>query len=140
MRKAELQPHISHERLDGMTRRRFWDYPVEVIRELLVNAFAHRDWTRQNDTRVVVYGDRMEVTSPGGLPNGITIDRIKAGQQAPRNLQIVRILRDYRLMDDRGMGIRRKVIPLMMEENATAPEFEATPDHFRVVLRKSPAR
>ena len=57
MRKAELQPHISHERLDGMTRRRFWDYPVEVIRELLVNAFAHRDWTRQNDTRGVVYGD-----------------------------------------------------------------------------------
>ena len=135
-----LQPHISHERLDGMTRRRFWDYPVEVIRELLVNAFAHRDWTRQNDTRVVVYGDRMEVTSPGGLPNGITIDRIKAGQQAPRNLQMVRILRDYRLMDDRGMGIRRKVIPLMMEENATAPEFEATADYFRVVLRKSPAR
>ena len=51
-----------------MTRSRFWDYPVEVIRELLVNAFAHRDWTRQNDTRVVVYRDRMEVTSPGALP------------------------------------------------------------------------
>ena len=64
---AYLQPHISRERLSGMTRVRFWDYPEEVIRELLVNAFAHRDWTRQND-RIVVYQDRMEVTSPGALP------------------------------------------------------------------------
>ena len=131
-----LQPHISHERLSGMTRRRFWDYPVEVIRELLVNAFAHRDWTRQNDTRVVVYRDRMEVTSPGALPNGMTIDKIKAGQQSPRNTHIVRILRDYGLMDDRGMGVRRKVIPLMRERNGTEPDFEATGDYFKVTLWK----
>ena len=131
-----LQPHISHERLSGMTRRRFWNYPVEVIRELLVNAFAHRDWTRQNDTRVVVYRDRMEVTSPGALPNGMTIDKIKAGQQSPRNTHIVRILRDYGLMDDRGMGVRRKVIPLMRERNGTEPDFEATGDYFKVTLWK----
>ena len=131
-----LQPHISRERLSGMTRSRFWDYPVEVVRELLVNAFAHRDWTRQNDTRVVVYRDRMEVTSPGALPNGMTIDKIKAGQQSPRNTHIVRILRDYGLMDDRGMGVRRKVIPLMRERNGTEPDFEATEDSFKVTLWK----
>ena len=131
-----LQPHISRERLSGMTRRRFWDYPVEVIRELLVNAFAHRDWTRQNDTRLVVYRDRMEVTSPGALPNGMTVDKIRFGQQSPRNTHIVRILRDYGLMDDRGMGIRRKVIPLMRERNGTEPHFEATDDYFRVTLWK----
>ena len=131
-----LQPHVSRERLSGMTRSRFWDYPVEVVRELLVNAFAHRDWTRQNDTRVVVYRDRMEVTSPGALPNGMTIDKIKAGQQSPRNTHIVRILRDYGLMDDRGMGVRRKVIPLMRERNGTEPDFEATEDSFKVTLWK----
>ena len=131
-----LQPHISRERLSGMTRRRFWDYPEDVIRELLVNAFAHRDWTRQNDTRLVVYRDRMEVTSPGALPNGMTIEKIKAGQQSPRNPHIVRILRDYGLMDDRGMGIRRKVIPLMRERNRTEPDFEPTGDHFKVTLWK----
>ena len=133
---AYLQPHISRERLSGMTRTRFWDYPREVIRELLVNAFAHRDWTRQNDTRLIVFRDRMEVTSPGALPNGMTIEKIKAGQQAPRNTHMVRILRDYGLMDDRGMGIRRKVIPLMKEWNGTEPDFEATDDYFRVVLWK----
>ena len=136
VRIGYLQPHISRERLSGMTRSRFWDYPVEVIRKLLVNAFAHRDWTRQNDTRVVVYRDRMEVTSPGALPNGMTIDKIKAGQQSPRKTHIVRILRDYGLMDDRGMGVRRKVIPMMRERNGTEPDFEATGDYCKVTLWK----
>ena len=82
-----------------------------MIRELLVNAYAHRDWTRQNDIRLVVYGDRMEVTSPGALPNGMTIEKILAGQQAPRNNNMVRILRDYGLMDDRGWASVAKWSP-----------------------------
>lgn len=131
-----LQPHISRERLAGTTRERLWDYPLEVIRELVVNAFAHRDWTRQNDIRLIVFRDRMEVTSPGSLPNGMTIEKIRSGQQAPRNTNMVRILRDYGMMDDRGMGIRRKVIPLMREQNGSEPEFEAAEDYFRVTLRR----
>ena len=131
-----LQPHISRERLIGMTRERHWDYPPEAIRELLVNAFAHRDWTRQTDIRLAVYADRLEVTSPGALPNGMTVDKMKSGQQSPRNANIVRILRDYGIMDDRGMGIRRKVIPLMAEHNGCEPTFEAAEDYFRVVLNR----
>ena len=119
-----------------MTRKRHWDYPQEVIRELLVNAFAHRDWTRQNDVRAVVYGNRMEITSPGALPNGMTIGKIIEGQQAPRNTNMVRILRDYGLMDDRGMGIRRTVIPVMREHNGVLPDFEAAEDYFKVTLWK----
>ena len=135
-----LQPHISEERLTGMTRRRHWEYPQEVIRELLVNAFAHRDWTKQNDIHLTVYSDRLEVTSPGALPNGMSVAKIKEGQQAPRNTNIVRILRDYGLMDDRGMGIRRKVIPLMREHNDSEPEFDATEDYFKVTLWKRRAK
>jgi len=134
-----LQPHISEERLTGMTRLRHWDYPEEAIRELIVNAFAHRDWTRQNDIRLVVYSDRMEIESPGALPNGMTIEKIKAGQRVPRNTTMVRILRDYGLMDDRGMGIRRKVIPLLREQNDSEPAFEATEDSFKVTLWKRQA-
>ncbi|MCY4013657.1 MAG: hypothetical protein OXG82_13195 [Gammaproteobacteria bacterium] len=54
----------------------------------------------------------------------------------PRNTNIVRILRDYGLMDDRGVGIRRQVVPLMREHNGVSPEFEAHEDYFRVVLPK----
>ena len=131
-----LQPHISHERLEGMRRRRHWDYPTEVIRELLVNAFAHRDWTRQTDVRLTVFDDRLEVHSPGSLPNGVTVEKAKEGLRVPRNPNIVNILRDYDYMEHRGMGIRRKVIPLTRAHNGTDPEFDATEDYFKVTLRK----
>ena len=119
-----LQPHISKERLEGMQRRRHWDYPTEVIRELLVNAFAHRDWTRPTDVQLSVFADRLEVHSPGSLPKGV------------RNPNIVNILRDYDYMEHRGLGIRRKVIPLTRAHNGTDPEFDATEDYFKVTLRK----
>ena len=131
-----LQPHISKERLEGMQRRRHWDYPTEVIRELLVNAFAHRDWTRQTDVQLTVFDDRLEVHSPGSLPNGVTVEKAKEGLRVPRNPNIVNILRDYDYMEHRGMGIRRKVIPLTRAHNGTDPEFDATEDYFKVTLRK----
>ena len=131
-----LQPHISRERLEGMQRRRYWDYPTEVIRELLVNAFAHRDWTRPSDVQLTIFADRLEVHSPGSLPNGVTIEKAKEGLRVPRNPNIVNILRDYDFIEHRGMGIRRKVIPLTKSHNRTEPEFEATEDYFKVTLRK----
>ena len=131
-----LQAHISRERLEGVYRRRHWDYPTEVIRELLVNAFAHRDWTRPGDVQLTVYADRLEVHSPGALPNGVTVEKAKEGLRVPRNPNIVNILRDYDFMEHRGMGIRRKVIPLTRAHNATDPEFDATEDYFKVTLHK----
>ena len=134
-----LQAHISRERLEGMQRHRIWDYPKEVIRELLVNAFAHRDWTRPTDVQLTVFADRLEVTSPGALPNGVTVEKAKQGLRVPRNSNIVNILRDYDLMEHRGMGIRRKVIPLSRAHNGTEPDFEATEDYFKVTLWKGVA-
>lgn len=133
-----LRAFISHEKIgeDGITRKRYWDYPPEVIRELLVNAFVHRDWTNANINRIEIYSDRMEVTSFGGLPNTMTLDKVKAGQQYPRNPILIRFSRDYGYMDDRGMGIRRKVIPLMIEHNHEEPVFEVTGDYFKVILKK----
>ncbi len=131
-----LQPHVSRERLDGMQRRRHWDYPKEVIRELLVNAFAHRDWTRPTDVQLTVFADRLEVHSPGALPNGVTVEKATEGLRVPRNPNIVNILRDYEFMEHRGMGIRRTVIPLTRAHNGTTPDFEATEDYFKVTLRK----
>lgn len=135
-----LQPHLSRERLEGMRRHRHWDYPPEVIRELLVNAFAHRDWTRPGDVQLTVFADRLEVHSPGALPNGVTVEKAKEGLRVPRNPNLVNILRDYDFMEHRGMGIRRKVIPLTRAHNGTEPEFDATDDYFKVILRRAPAR
>lgn len=136
-----LRPHISREKVHSdMRRRREWDYPEIAVREIVVNAFAHRDWTRLDQTRITVYSDRLEVQSPGALPNGMTVEKIMAGEKTSRNPKIVRILHDYGFVEDHGLGICRRVIPLMREYNGCEPEFVATEDYFRVVLPKAAPR
>ncbi|MHA3904718.1 RNA-binding domain-containing protein [Castellaniella sp. WN] len=132
-----MQPFISTEDealADGLRRQRTWHYPPEALRESLINALAHRDWTRALEVEVVSYADRLEVLSPGALQNSMTIEKVLAGQRSPRNPIIVEVLRDYGYVDDRGMGVRNKIVPLMIEGNGVHPDFVATEDHVRVVL------
>lgn len=87
-------------------------YPVAVLREVIVNAVAHRDYAVVGaDILLAVYADRLEVTSPGRLPNSATVEALKAGFRYARNQTLVNVLRDYRYVDFRGMGIRHKIIP-----------------------------
>ncbi len=119
---------------DGLRRDRNWFYPLEAIREIVVNAFAHRDWSRSVDIEFSVYNNRLEVISPGALQNLMTVAKMIAGQRSPRNPLIVDVLRDYRYVDARGMGIRTKVIPLMRQINQTEPVFEDTEDFLKTTL------
>ena len=135
-----VEPYISEDKLPRGTRIREWDYPREAVRELIVNALIHRDWTKQNYVRVVVYKNRMEIVSPGALPNGMTVEKIKSGAQLLRNPRLVRIFREYGYLEDQGLGIRRKVIPLMKKHNDSEPQFESTEDFFKVTLRKRRAK
>jgi ATP-dependent DNA helicase RecG len=119
-----------------LRRDRIWHYPIEALREAAVNALAHRDWTRAGEVEIVRYADRLEVTSPGALLNAMTVEKMLAGQRSPRNTIIVDILRDYGYVDARGMGVRRKIIPLVREASGADPQFDATEDFLRVVLPK----
>lgn len=134
-----IRPYISLEGdsiNNGMQRERTWLYPWEAVRETIINAIAHRDWTRSVDIEITVYSDRLEVISPGGLQNSMTIEKMIAGQRSPRNPLIVNLLRDYGYVDARGMGVRTKVIPLMKSENNQEPIFEARDDYVKVILYK----
>lgn len=130
----QLQSLLSEERLDqdGITRSRKWKYPPEVLRELIVNSFVHRDWTKFNRNKIEIFSNRLEITTAGALPNTMTPEKILAGVQYPRNPILVRVLRDLGEMDDRGMGVRRKVIPILNELGFEAPQLEATEDYFKV--------
>jgi ATP-dependent DNA helicase RecG len=134
-------PFISQEASEideDLRRDKTWFYPLDAVREIVVNALAHRDWTRFVDVEIGVYADRFEVISPGALQNTMTIEKMVAGQRSPRNILIMEVLRDYGYVDFRGMGIRTKVIPLMRRENKAEPYFEATEDYLKTVLpRKS---
>ena len=138
-----MTPFISSE--DGqvgpsLRRERRWHYPVEALREALLNAVVHRDWTRSVEVEVVAYGDRLEITSPGALQNAMTIDKMLAGQRSPRNPILVDIMRDYGYVDARGMGVRRKIVPLVRAQTGQDARFEATEDFLRVVMPRAHAR
>ncbi|MCW5599569.1 MAG: putative DNA binding domain-containing protein [Nitrosomonas sp.] len=134
---SAIEPFITQEASDideHMRREKTWFYPWEAIRETVINALAHRDWTRSVDIEVTNYSDRLEVISPGKLQNSMTIMKMVAGQRSPRNTLIMDILRDYGYVDSRGMGVRTKIIPLMRTLNHVDPIFEATDDYLKTVL------
>ena len=131
-----ITPFISRDAAvinKDMRRDKTWLYPFEAVREIVVNAIAHRDWTRFMEIEVCCYADRMEVISPGSLQNSMTIEKMLAGQRSARNPIIVEVLKDYGYVDARGMGIRTKVIPLM-KAAGQEPFFEATDDYVKTVL------
>ena len=136
-----MRPFVSEESgelQESMRRERRWHYPLEALRESIVNGIVHRDWTRSEELEVVRYADRLEVTSPGALPNTMTVNKMIAGQRSPRNPLIVDVLRDYGYVDARGMGVRNKIIPLLREWNRVEPEFHATEDHLKLTMRRGP--
>lgn len=132
-----MTPFISTEAAEvdeGLRREREWHYPLEALREALVNAVIHRDWTRSVEVEVVAYSNRLEITSPGTLPNSMTVDKMLAGQRSPRNPILVDVLRDYGYVDARGMGVRRKIVPLVRAKTGQDAVFETTDDYLRVTL------
>jgi ATP-dependent DNA helicase RecG len=136
------QPFLSEETaelVENLRRERRWTYPPDAVRECLLNAFAHRDWTRPAEVEVVRYRNRLTVTSPGALQNAMTIAKMLAGQRSARNPIIVEVLRDYGYVDARGMGVRRKIVPLVREYTGSEAVFEATDDFLRTTLPAKPA-
>jgi ATP-dependent DNA helicase RecG len=93
----------SHEFPDGLFRKKIRHYHPKVIRELLINAFAHKSYTISGDILIQVYTDRLEITNPGGLPLGVTKDNILHARQR-RNPHLIRILHDLKLMEGEGSG------------------------------------
>ena len=132
-----MRPHVSAEQSDvgeELRRERRWFYPPGALREAVVNAFAHRDWTRSEEIEVISYSDRLVIKSPGAMQNSMTVEKMIAGQRSARNPLIVKVLRDFGYVDARGMGVRTKIIPLLERENGVRPEFTATEDYLAVTM------
>lgn len=125
-------------RLEEARRVEKWDYPEEVVREALLNAVVHRDYSiAGTDVMLAIFSDRIEIQSPGKLPNTLTVESMKAGVRYTRNHNLVNVMRDYGYVEARGMGVRNKIIPLMREHNGTEPDLIEEHHRFRVVLWKS---
>ncbi|MDO9210623.1 MAG: ATP-binding protein [Deltaproteobacteria bacterium] len=132
-RNTEVTAHLE----GGARRVDRPSYPEEVLREVIVNSLVHRDYSiAGTDISLNIFADRLEVRSPGPLPNTVTVDGLKVGLRYARNQTLVNVMRDYRYVDFRGMGIRQKVIPGMFAHNGTEPDFIADERSFTVRLWK----
>lgn len=110
-------------------------YPPDALREAIVNALIHRNYLLSStDIELSVYRDRLEIISPGRLPNGITPDRMRTGCRAARNQLLKDTMRDYGYLEHMGMGIPRKIILGMKAHNGTEPELREEAESFMIRL------
>jgi ATP-dependent DNA helicase RecG len=87
---------------------------------------------------VSLYSDRLEVLSPGRLPNGVTVEKMRDGLRAARNELLKDILRDYGYVEHLGMGVRNRIIQSMRAHNGTEPDLVEEETRFIVRLWKEP--
>ncbi len=119
----------------GARRQEQWTYPEEAVREGIVNAVVHRDYLLSStDIELSIYEDRLEIVSPGRLPNGITPARMIIGCRAARNQLLKDVMRDYNYLEHMGMGVPRKIVRGMMEHNRTMPDLIEDDERFTLRL------
>ncbi len=120
--------------IEGFKRTDIPQYPREALREAIVNAVAHRDYSLSgSQIRLFIFDDRVEVYSPGRLPNTVTLDNIRTGYSAARNPRIIQGLLHLGYASHIGTGIPR-MIRLMREHSGREPDFELRDDLFLVRL------
>ena len=123
----------SFEAVMGSRREIIPEYPLEVLREAVVNALAHRDyWLSGATVDITVWDDRVEVTSPGPLPGHITVENMRA-EHYSRNSRIMRVLKILGLVEEYGEGVDR-MFQGMESRLLEPPTFDATPDSVTVRL------
>lgn len=127
---------VSATLADGARREQKWSYPEEAVRETIVNALVHRDYLLSGTTvELSIYEDRLEVVSPGRLPNGITPQRMLTGCRAARNQLLKDVMRDYGYLEHMGMGVPRKIVKVMQKHNGTMPDLIEAEETFTIILR-----
>lgn len=101
--KEAVELNYSYEFPDGLFRNQVRHYPKEVIRELLINAIAHKSYLISADITIEVFPDSFRISSPGGLPLGITSNNI-LHEKHRRNPHLIKLLHDLKLMEGEGSG------------------------------------
>lgn len=117
------------KRLDRIDMR---DYPPEAIREALLNAIVHRDYSFSSSTLISIFDDRIEFTTIGGLVKGITLNDIMLGVSILRNQHLANIFYRLNLIEAYGTGIPK--IMAAYDENSIKPKIEVTDNAFKISL------
>lgn len=118
--------------IKGVVRTDTQDYPEEAIREALLNALVHRDYSFSGSIIINVNDSKIEFISLGGLLPGLSTEDIRIGVSQPRNKKLAEVFHRLRLIESYGTGIRR--ISKLYENCPAQPVIEATANAFKFVL------
>ncbi len=119
-------------RFQGLERVEIPDYPNEALREALLNALVHREYSFSGSIIINVNDECMEFISLGGLLPGLSPADIRSGISQPRNRNLAEIFHRLKLIESYGTGIRR--IFHLYEQCAVKPRIEVTPNTFKLIL------
>lgn len=139
----EEATHVIHRNLKtrtlitGLMHQEIPEYPLDALREALVNAVVHRDYSRfalGTQVQVRIFPDRIEIQNPGGLHGPVTIDRLgEPGVQSTRNALLARLLEELGPMENRGSGIQT-ILKAMRQAHLAPPRFEDRGTLFKVTF------
>ena len=123
---------LSSPKIESIKRTDVRDYPVEAIREAILNAFIHRDYGLGGYTLVSVFDDRIEIVSLGGLMRGVEMNDIMLGVSYLRNKRLAEIFYRLHFIEAYGTGISK--IKKSYEKFKKQPVFECSSNAFKVTL------
>lgn len=122
--------------LEGIYRKDVYELPPDSIRELIINAVMNCSFLQSSHIQVAIYDDRLEITSPGGLLPGVTLDKMKEGYSKIRNRALAHAFSYMNLIEAWGSGIP-KLMASMQEYGLREPEFMDLEIGFRINLYRS---
>ena len=128
---------VNISQVKGFKRETIQEYPYEAIREALVNALAHRDYTITTAAiTFYIYNDRIEIKSPGRLVYPLTVEDLGENDPIHRNETICNIFSKTTYMEHVGTGIKR-MKDAMKLNNLEEPEFIESEGFFKVIFRSN---
>ena len=115
-----------------------WEYPLNAIREIIINMVVHRDYQNPGDSFVKIYDDHIEFFNPGLLPNELTVGQLLSGNYVSfaRNRKIADMFREAGVIEKYGDGIKR-IMNTFQVEGLKVPDFESYQHGFKVSVFSS---
>lgn len=130
---AIFRDYYQYEEIQGASRKKIEKIPEAAFREAIANALIHRTWDVESQIRVLMFDDRVEVISPGGLPSGITEEEYLSGRiSVLRNRNLANVFYRLGFVEIFGTGIAR--IKQLYKEGLKNPNFELSENTIKIVL------
>jgi ATP-dependent DNA helicase RecG len=137
--QVRFEIKVTEPTLEGLARKEVWEYPLDAIREAVINALIHRDYTDTADIQIRVYDDELSIWNPGGLPPELSVEQLRQPQHLsrPRNPLLAQAFYYAGYIERWGTGTAR-ILTLCREQGLPEPEFDADALQFRVRFLKDP--